>query len=229
MRWLKRVALPDILLALGGVFLISLGAAFNNRAGLGNDSIGILYDGLRASMNWTTDQLGMASNIVNASLTVVLLILARKYISIGTLIYFLPYGLFTDINVALYDMIPCHDAFWVRCILCIAGNLLLYVGVSMYVTVDIGVDPFTGTVLYLRDVTGKEYRIVKIVFDVCLVLIGFFLGGKLGVVTVVASVAAGPIIQFLTGRMQRIYFKDKIATVQQESQVKGGKEDGYTS
>ncbi len=217
MKWFKHVHLRDILLALGGVFLITLGAAFNNRAGLGNDSIGILYDGLRASMNWTTDQLGMASNIVNASLTVVLFILARKYISIGTLIYFLPYGLFTDINVALYDMIPYHDAFFVRCVLCIAGNLLLYMGVSMYVTVDIGVDPFTGTVLFLRDVTKKAYRTVKIVFDVCLVLIGFLLGGKLGVVTVVAAIVAGPIIQFLTGKMQKIYFKKDLETVQHES------------
>ncbi len=217
MKWFNHVHLRDILLALGGVFLITLGAAFNNRAGLGNDSIGILYDGLRASMNWTTDQLGMASNIVNASLTVVLFILARKYISIGTLIYFLPYGLFTDINVALYDMIPYHDAFFVRCVLCIAGNLLLYMGVSMYVTVDIGVDPFTGTVLFLRDVTKKAYRTVKIVFDVCLVLIGFLLGGKLGVVTVVAAIVAGPIIQFLTGKMQKIYFKKDLETVQHES------------
>ncbi|MCR4704704.1 MAG: DUF6198 family protein [Lachnospiraceae bacterium] len=217
MKWFKHVHLRDILLALGGVFLITLGAAFNNRAGLGNDSIGILYDGLRASMNWTTDQLGMASNIVNASLTVVLFILARKYISIGTLIYFLPYGLFTDINVALYDMIPYHDAFFVRCALCITGNLLLYVGISMYVTVDIGVDPFTGTVLFLRDVTKKAYRTVKIVFDICLVLIGFFLGGKLGVVTVVAAIVAGPIIQFLTGKMQKIYFKKDMETVQHES------------
>ncbi len=223
MKWMKRVALRDIVVALFGVFLISLGAAFNNRAGLGNDSIGILYDGLRASMNWTTDQLGMASNIVNASLTVVLFILARKYISIGTLIYFLPYGLFTDINIALYDMIPYHDAFITRCVLCIAGNLLLYVGVSMYVTVDIGVDPFTGTVLFLRDITKKEYRTVKIVFDICLVVIGFALGGKLGVVTVVASFVAGPIIQFLTGRMQKLYFKKEIAAIRQESQIEGGK------
>lgn len=223
MKWNKRFALRDILLSLAGVFLISMGAAFNNCCGLGNDSIGILYDGLRASMNWTTEQLGTASNIVNTTILVLLFILSRlKYVSLGTLIYFLPYGIFMQINVFLYEIIPFTSNLWMRIALCVIGNLALYFGVSVYVTVDMGVDPFTGLTLYLRDITKKEYRYVKIAFDATLLVIGFLLGGKLGAVTIVSTLVAGPIIQFMIGRLQRVYFKKDLLQYKNDRNDEGG-------
>ena len=69
-------------------------------------------------------------------------------------------------------------------------------GVALFITVDIGVDPFTGIVLVLVDKLKKQYRFVKIGFDISLIIIGFLLGGKAGVVTMVTAVCIGPCIQF---------------------------------
>jgi uncharacterized membrane protein YczE len=76
--------------------------------------------------------------------------------------------------------------------------MLLYIGVSIYITVDIGVDPFTGLVLVLRDNLKKEYRFVKIGFDLTMIVLGTVLGGKLGAVTIVTALTAGPVIQFFS-------------------------------
>mgnify|MGYP003304406722 CR=1 FL=1 len=61
--------------------------------------------------------------------------------------------------------------------------------------VDIGTDPFTGLVLVIRDRLQKEYRLVKIGYDVTLIVLGTLLGGKLGVVTIITALLGGPVIQ----------------------------------
>ena len=48
-----------------GIILVGTGVAFNAAAALGNDPVGIVYDGIRSALNLSSEQLGMASNIVN--------------------------------------------------------------------------------------------------------------------------------------------------------------------
>lgn len=205
----SRFGVKNILSALAGVFLVGVGVAFNNCAGLGNDPVGIIYDGIRNFGGMTPEQLGMASNIVNLSLVVLLLFIGRRYISLGTLIYFLPYGFCVDAGKLIYSHLAVGEGLAVRIGFSAAGCLLLYMGVAVYIAVDIGVDPFTGIVLVLRDVTKKEYRYVKIAFDITMIVLGTVLGGKLGAVTVITALTAGPVIQFFTGLVRRYWLKSE--------------------
>lgn len=199
----KKITIQQILAALVGIFFVSVGVAFNNCAGWGNDSIGMLYDGIRVTFGMTQEQLGMASNVVNVTLAVLLFIVARRYISIGTLVYLLPYGAFVSIGTCLYPVLFPSDAVWVRILGSVAGCLLLCMGVAIYIVLDMGVDPFTGLVLFLTDVTGKEYRYVKIAFDFTMIVLGSVLGGQLGAVTFITAVAVGPTIQFFAGGLRK--------------------------
>ena len=79
---------------------------------------------------------------------------------------------------------------------------------ALFITVDIGVDPMTGVVLILADKLKKEYRIVKIGYDLTLLVLGFFLGGKIGVVTLVTGFCIGPCIQFLNHKFENCLFKN---------------------
>ena len=74
----------------------------------------------------------------------------------------------------------------------------------MFIVADIGLDPFTGFVMVIQDAVKKEYRYVKIAFDVCCVALGFLLGGKLGVITIITALVAGPLIQFLAGIIKKL-------------------------
>ena len=85
--------------------------------------------------------------------------------------------------------------------------MLLCMGVAVYITVDIGVDPFTGVVLLIRDRLNKEYRYVKIGFDIAMIVIGTALGGKLGAVTIITAFAAGPAIQFFSEQLKKYWMK----------------------
>lgn len=98
----EKIIGKKIVFALIGVLLIGVGIAFNNCAGLGNDTVGIVYDGIRSFWGMTGEQLGMASNVVNLTLVIVLFLVGRKYVSLGTLIYFLPYGFCVNLGTWLY-------------------------------------------------------------------------------------------------------------------------------
>ena len=204
-----KVTAKSVLTALIGVLLVGVGVAFNNCAGLGNDPVGIVYDGIRNAGGMDAGQLGLASNMVNAALALLVFITGRKYISVGTLVYFLPYGFFVEIGILLYQLLaPEAGGLAVQILFSAAGCLLLYLGVAVYITMDIGVDPFTGIVLVIRDAVKKEYRIVKVIFDICMIVLGTLLGGKLGAVTVITALTAGPVIQYFSGKLKKLLIRE---------------------
>ena len=204
----RKITGKSILAAAFGVLLVGVGVAFNNCAGFGNDPVGIVYDGIRSISGMNQAQLGMASNAVNIVLLVFLFFVGRRYVSVGTFVYLLPYGFCVDLGNFLYDQHGASEDIWVRVVFSMLGCVLLSLGVAIYITVDIGVDPFTGVVLVLRDVLKKEYRYVKIGFDLTMVILGTLLGGRLGVVTVVTALSVGPVIQFFTKILKKYFVKN---------------------
>ena len=203
-----KITGKNIFAAAFGVLLVGIGVAFNNCAGFGNDPVGIVYDGIRSISGMNQAQLGMASNAVNIVLLVFLFFVGRRYVSVGTFVYLLPYGFCVDLGNFLYGLHGASEDIWVRVVFSVLGCVLLSLGVAIYITVDIGVDPFTGVVLVLRDVLKKEYRYVKIGFDLTMVILGTLLGGRLGVVTVVTALAVGPVIQFFTRLLKKYFIKN---------------------
>ena len=104
---LRQIKLWKVIFAAVGILLVGTGVAFNARAALGNDPIGIIYDGVRNAANLTAEQLGMTSNIVNIVLLVLVFLADRHYVNLGTFIYLIPYGFAVDLGGKLYQaLIP---------------------------------------------------------------------------------------------------------------------------
>lgn len=201
---MKKENIMKLVLAFVGIILVGTGVAFNAAAALGNDPVGIVYDGIRNAADLSPEQLGMASNIVNVVLMAAVFMADRHYVNVGTFIYIIPYGIVVDFGGKLY-----HTLFRIQILPfqiagAVMGCLLLYTGVAMFITADIGLDPFTGVVMVIRDKVGKEYKVVKVCFDIGCIILGFVLGGKLGVITIITALTAGPVIQFLSNRMRRV-------------------------
>ncbi len=193
-----KISLKRVLYALIGILLVGIGIAFNSGGNLGNDPIGIVYDGFRNVLSLSTEQLGTASNYVNIVLIILLFFVGRKYVNIGTLIYILPYGLFVNFGAMLYPHLFASEHLLVRSLSVIIGCLLLYIGVAIFIAVDIGLDPFTGIVMVICDKVKVEYKKTKVVFDILMILIGVLLGGRLGVITIITALTAGPSIQYFS-------------------------------
>jgi uncharacterized membrane protein YczE len=205
-----KIDIKKILFALLGIFLIGIGVSFNSCAQLGNDPIGIVYDGVRNIAKLNSEQLGTASNLVNYGLILLLVFTGRRYINIGTLIYILPYGFFVNLGTRLYHSLFTVSSIPLQWLTVVAGCLLLYTGVAIFIAVDIGLDPFTGIVMVIRDKIKWDYKKTKVMFDVIMVVIGTSLGGKLGIITFATALTAGPLIQFISNRFKMMIAERKV-------------------
>ncbi|NLK98323.1 hypothetical protein [Defluviitalea saccharophila] len=199
---MKQNSSMKMIYGLIGIFLVGIGVAFNASTMFGNDPIGIVYDGVRNVFNLSTRQLGMASNVVNIGLIILLLFTGRKYVNVGTFIYIIPYGFFVSIGTKLYTVLVGSNTVVLRSLAGIIGCLALYTGVAIFIVMDIGLDPFTGLVMTIKDKISWDYKKTKIFFDVFMVIIGVLLGGKWGVITLVTAFTAGPMIQLISERLR---------------------------
>lgn len=192
-----------IIWALFGIMLVSFGVAFNAGTLFGNDPIGIIYDGVRNVADLSPEKLGFVSNFVNYGLIILLLFVGRKYINIGTFVYILPYGAFVSLGTKIYEACFVQELFASRLLAAVLGCSMVYIGVGIYIAMDIGLDPFTGVVMVLADTMKWEYKKTKICFDISMIVVGTLLGGKLGVITIVTALTAGPCIQFVAGFVRK--------------------------
>lgn len=204
---LKKIDIRKCLIAVVGIMLVGIGVSFNAMAHLGNDPVGIFYDGMRSALGLTAEQLGLASNMVNIVLAVVLFFFGRKYLNLGTVIYIVPYGLCVDLGTFLYSKIFVVDALWMQIIGSVLGCLMLYIGVAIFIAVDIGLDPMTGVAMVLRDFLKWDFKKAKWLFDGVMTIAGFLLGGTLGVVTILTAITAGPMIQWISGWVKNVIDK----------------------
>ena len=122
MYLLKRLPL-----AILGSFLVGVGIAFNASASLGNDPIGLVYDGVRQLLGLAPEQIGLCAELSNYLLILLLLVVGRKHLNIGTLVAVLPYRLCMRLGVCLYGLLFPGAALPVRILSVVAGCVLLYI------------------------------------------------------------------------------------------------------
>ncbi|MFL0247141.1 YczE/YyaS/YitT family protein [Candidatus Clostridium stratigraminis] len=187
--------LKKLPLALVGIALVGFGLAFNSAGMLGNDAVAVLYDGVRNIIGLPIEKLGLVTNMVNIVFVAIVFMVNRKYINIGTFIYALPLGNFVSLGFKIHDILNIPSSLTGRILTSFCGCSMLFLGVGIFIAMDIGMDPCTGVVMLIRDKINSQYKTAKIYFDICSIIIGFAFGGKVGVVTVIAAFMAGPTIQ----------------------------------
>ncbi len=199
--------LKKLPIALAGVILVGFGLAFNSAGRLGNDPVAVLYDGVRSILGFPVEKLGLVTNMVNVVFLAIVLIFNRRYINIGTFIYALPLGNFISLGFKLHDVLNIPGTMGGRILTSFLGCTMLFLGVGIFIAMNIGMDPVTGVTMIVRDKMKGQYKAAKVMCDVISLALGFSFGGKVGAVTVIAALIAGPIIQKVSETFDRTVLK----------------------
>lgn len=188
-----RILAIKVLIAVFAVMLVGFGISFNISALMGSDPISVFLDGMH---NVTHLSLGFSTNIITYTLLAIVCLIDRKYINVGTFVYTIPLGLFVNLGLKLYAWTAFPDNVLGWQILTVAlGCLMLFVGLAIFISIDIGLDPWTALVMMLKDKIKKSFRFSKCLVDATVLVIGFIIGGKVGIATIFAAVSGGPVIQ----------------------------------
>ena len=182
--------LKKMLLILIGLIIVALGVRMYLRSGLGLDAFSVFYQGVSKVIHVT---LGRALQICLLVLILAAFIIDRKVLGIGTIMHALLLGVFVDL---LSIPLPSpHNVFAASGYLAV-GVLLEGIGMGIYISAGLGVGAVDAFMLILYKRIKKNLKWARICVDCILAVIGFFLGGSLGVGTVAGVICTGPIIEF---------------------------------
>jgi len=113
----------------------------------------------------------------------------------GTLSNMLFVGLFIDF-LMLNKLVPTFNGFIPNLVMMLLGVFTLGVGSYLYIDVGLGSGPRDGLMIALVKKTGKSVRFVKNSVELMAVIVGYMLGGYIGVGTLIMAIAGGYLTQF---------------------------------
>jgi len=178
---------------LTGLAFIGFSIAFMKHANLGLGPWDVLNDSLAGL---TGIQLGTVSIIVGA-IVLLLWIPMREKPGVALIPNILLIGAFTNIGISLVD--SATSAF-LRSAWLITGILLASFGSALYLGSKLGAGPRDGLMLGLSRKTGWSVGRTRTALEFLVLIVGWILGGAVGIGTVVSALTIGPAIQFMAGK-----------------------------
>jgi len=176
-----------------GLAFIGFSIAFMKHANLGLGPWDVLNDSLAGL---TGVRLGTVSIVVGA-IVLLLWIPVREKPGIALIPSILLIGVFTNIGMALVE--SASSAF-LRGAWLITGILLASFGSALYLGSQLGAGPRDGLMLGLSRKTGWNVGRTRTVLEVLVLIVGWILGGAVGIGTVISGLTIGPAIQFIAGK-----------------------------
>lgn len=206
----KKNLLVQVLVAIAGLMISGVGVGIFLYSGLGVDPASVLELGLG---NVFHVSYGTASALTNVVILIIVFIVDKSYINLSSLLAIFGIGYTADFTSFVLDMVIKGELnLLVRIIMILVGCLIMAVGIATYIRADLGVGAIDMVSEVISNKLKFSYRIVRVVCDITFVVAGFFLGGTVGVGTVVAAFMTGPAVQFVRPHVYKV--TDKILGIQ---------------
>lgn len=182
---------------LAGLFLYGVALAFMVRGGIGVAPWDVLSLGI-------SGRTGIGYGLVTTLVAVGMLLLwipLRQRLGLGTVLNALLVGPSADL--ALW-VIPPLPSVWAGAPLFVLGLVLLALATGLYISADFGPGPRDGLVTGLVSRTGWPVWLVRTLIEGTVLVVGFLLGGPVGVGTVLFTFGVGPLVGWFLPRITRM-------------------------
>lgn len=195
-EWLIRI----IILMIGLTFA-HLGVSLFLLSDFGTDPFNVTVQGIFRTLSeltkWTFLTHGRIHIAINLLIIIILLFIDRSYIKVGTVICMICGGPIIDFfNMILTPIFEGINTLPVRIGLLVAGCAILAYGVTIVIQSKAGTGPNDLVAVVISDKLKKKFSIIRVIVDAGFALIGYLLGGTVGVGTLICMVLVGPIAGF---------------------------------
>ena len=192
-NWLGKI----VVIIVGSV-IAAYGITLALYAGFGGATLAVLWQGISKT---THISIGMASFLVALGMILFVLIYDRSQIHIGTIIYQVVYSGCVDLFA------NCHrysSHMWINFMIMLVGVVLFAVGTGLYASASLGRGSYEAVTFALAEKNKWQVKIVRMILDAIVVVIGVLLGGRFGICTIVTVLISGPIIQFVNEKVKQL-------------------------
>ena len=185
-----------------GAVISSFGIGCFYGCGLGTDPISVFVDGLHGV---TGMSYGTISTICNVIQAILIFLFIRKYLGIGTLVSVLLGGPLIDLFETLVRTnFPLETtSLPLRIVILLVGLVTAGIGYGLGIVCEMGVGCFQFIPLFLAEKTPLDLKYTQMISDALFFLIGFFLGGVVGIGTVAAVLLTGYIMTYTISKLEK--------------------------
>ena len=209
---MKNQIWKRILTSLVGLILCGVGVSMFLYSGMGVDPASVFELGLAKVFRISY---GTSSALINVVILLIVFFIDKNYINISSLIAIFGIGYTADfVRKILSILIRGEPNLILKLVLILIGLFIMSCGIATYIMADLGV----GAIDLISEIISRkskmQYRLVRVIGDVAFVVIGFLLGGTVGVGTVVAAFLTGPTVQLVRPSIEKVlnaFFKGKEA------------------
>jgi len=173
-----------------GLFLYALGIVITLKAHVGYAPWDVLHVGLAKTTGMT---IGLASILVGILIVAIAFFLGEK-LGLGTILNMILIGVFLDFILKL-NLIPAMDNFIWGVIMLIVGLFVISLATYFYIGSGFGAGPRDSLMVSLARKTKLPIGFCRGTIEVIAVVVGWKLGGMVGIGTVIAALAIGFCIQ----------------------------------
>jgi uncharacterized membrane protein YczE len=193
------LSISRIAILFCGLTLFGLGEGLLVNSYLGNAPWTVFSQGLSKQ---TGLDLGWCSLIISAVILLIWLLLGQKP-GFGTISNMLWLALILQLTV---DYLPKQNHHQVLGLIYVAlGILSIGFGSSIYITCGLGPGPRDGLMTALHYKTGIRTARVRIALEVTALTIGYLMGGRLGIGTVLFALTIGYSVAFFMGLVNHYF------------------------
>jgi uncharacterized membrane protein YczE len=171
-----------------GLTLYGVSMGMMVRSGLGLDPWDVFHYGIAQHLPVS---FGTVTIIVGAAV-LLLWIPLRQWPGLGTIANVVVIGLATDATLAL---LKAPDLMVARAALLVGGIVLNGLAGALYIGSQFGPGPRDGLMTGLVRRTGRSFRLVRTSIEVTVLVVGWLMGGVVGLGTVLYAVLIGPVVQ----------------------------------
>lgn len=188
---MKKILEIIIKMTVGFLFC-AIGVVMSINSNLGVSPWDVLHQGLT---NITPLTMGQASIIVGIVVVIISSFLGIK-VGIGTIANMLLIGYFIDIVMKL-NFIPVSDNLFEGIVMMVVGMFLMAIASYLYISCELGCGPRDGLMVALVKITGRPVWIIRGSIEVTALVIGWFLGGFVGIGTLINALGIGYCVQIV--------------------------------
>jgi len=199
----KKYFTIRLVMVIGALILMGFSLSWLILVDMGMDPCTLMNIAIADALGWS---LGNWQAFLNLSLFIVVLICGAKNIGFGTIANIFLVGYSVDFFSWIWSRVlpeGLFDSLGVRILVLIPALIIFVLAVGVYIDMDMGTSPYDALPSIISNWLPKiPYRIVRIIYDAIVMVIGMLFGGIPGVVTVVMVFAIGPVITWVGNKIK---------------------------
>ena len=168
-----------------GLVLFGFGEGLLIVSGIGASPWNVLHQGVAVSLGLTV---GTIAFLVSFLVLLLWYFLDQK-IGMGTIINFIIIAIMIDVTIYYFDK---PNEFFLQMLMVIVGILIIGFGTTMYLIANLGAGPRDGLMTGLQKKTNAPIALVRACIEIIVFLAGWFLGGTVGIGTLLYALGIGP-------------------------------------